>query len=213
MKGNSEYKNEALHSLEGNWGQAVLASLVVLAIALVFNGSGTWLSRMSTSVSNGFLALLGSSGVLALVFLTGPVSIGFSNAFRALQRSGNPNIVQNTLHFAFENYLHNVWVYLVMEVKILLWTLLFVVPGIIKSFAYILTPYIAVEHPDWSASECIAHSESLMEGHKAEMFSLYLSFIGWLVLCIITAGIGFLWVGPYLETAKAAFYAEIKNEI
>ncbi len=212
MKSNSEYKNEALHSLEGNWGQAVLASLIVFAIAMLCNGS-TFAQKLYPAMSNGLIALTGGAGVLILIFITGPLSIGFSNAFKALFQVGNPNIAQNTLHFALDNYLHKVWVYLLMEIKIFLWSLLFLVPGIIKSFAYILTPYIAVEHPDWSASECIAHSESLMEGHKMEMFSLYLSFIGWLVLCIITAGIGFLWVGPYLETAKAAFYAEIINEI
>ena len=211
MKANKDYKNEALAALDGNWGQAVLSSLIVLAIAMIFNGGGPWLKHIYPSMSNGWLALTGCAGVIVLILLTGPVSIGFSNAFRALFRVGNPNIAGNTLHFAFENYLHNVWVYLLMEIKILLWSLLFVVPGIIKSFAYILTPYIAVEHPDWSASECIAHSERLMDGHKAEMFSLYLSFIGWLVLCIVSFGVGFLWLGPYMETAKAAFYADINE--
>ena len=162
-------------------------------------------------MSNGLIALTGGAGVLILIFITGPLSIGFSNAFKALFQVGNPNIAQNTLHFALDNYLHKVWVYLLMEIKIFLWSLLFLVPGIIKSFAYILTPYIAAENPEMSASECIAQSEMLMYGHKAEMFMLYLSFLGWMLLCILSFGIGFIWLGPYLETAKAAFYADIRN--
>ena len=91
-----------------------------------------------------------------------------------------------------------------------LWTMLFIIPGIIKAFSYAMTPYILVEHPEMSANQAINESMRLMKGHKFDLFYLYLSFIGWGILSVLTLGIGFLWLIPYMETSQAAFYADVK---
>ena len=93
-----------------------------------------------------------------------------------------------------------------------LWTLLFIIPGIIKAFSYAMSPYILEENPELSANEAIDRSRAMMKGHKFDLFWLYLSFIGWGFLCIFTLGIGLLWLMPYMQTAEAAFYEDVKAE-
>ena len=91
----------------------------------------------------------------------------------------------------------------------ILWTLLFIVPGLIKGFSYAMTPFILADHPEMTASEAITASRKLMDGHKGELFVLGLSFFGWNLLCIFTLGIASLWITPYLNAAYAAFYREL----
>ena len=90
-----------------------------------------------------------------------------------------------------------------------LWSLLFIVPGIIASYRYALAPYLMAENPDMDVMEAIAHSKELMDGNKGRLFCLQLSFIGWRLLCVLTLGIGYLWLAPYQNAAEAAFYLEV----
>ena len=108
--------------------------------------------------------------------------------------------------------LHNIWGTFLMGLFIVLWSLLFLIPGIIKSFSYAMTPFILVERPELSANAAINESRRLMKGRKFDLFYLYLSFIGWFILSILSLGIGFLWLGPYVQTSLAAFYADVKAE-
>lgn len=94
---------------------------------------------------------------------------------------------------------------------IFLWSLLFVIPGIIASYRYAMTPYILAENMDLSVMEAISESKRLMKGNKLRLFFMELSFLGWQILCVLTLGIASLWVGPYMEAAKAAFYREISE--
>jgi len=89
--------------------------------------------------------------------------------------------------------------------------MLFVIPGLVKVFSYAMTPYILVDHPELSTTEAIHESRLMMRGHKFDLFYLYLTFIGWAILCVLTAGIGFFWLIPYIETSRAAFYYDLKN--
>lgn len=90
-----------------------------------------------------------------------------------------------------------------------LWSLLFVIPGIIKALSYAMTPYIMADHPELTASQAIDYSKELMEGHKWELFVLHLTFIGWDFLAALTLNIGHLVLNPYKNAAEAAFYREI----
>jgi uncharacterized membrane protein len=78
--------------------------------------------------------------------------------------------------------------------------------------AYSLTPYILKDYPELSANQAINLSMKMMKGHKFDLFWLFLSFIGWSILCIFTLGIGYLWLMPYMMTTMAAFYQEVKAE-
>ena len=99
-----------------------------------------------------------------------------------------------------------------MGVFLVLWTLLFIVPGIIKGFSYSLTPYILRDQPELSALESITESRRLMDGHKMEAFMLFLSFFGWFLVGILTLGIGFFFIGPYFSTTYATFYDSIRDK-
>ena len=93
-----------------------------------------------------------------------------------------------------------------------LWSLLFIIPGIIKGLAYSMTPFILAEHPNLTASQAIRLSEDLMDGHKSELFILGLTFIGWDILAAMTWNLGNIALNPYKNAAYAAFYRQIQAE-
>lgn len=94
----------------------------------------------------------------------------------------------------------------------ILWMLLFIIPGIIKGYSYAMTPFILAEQPHLTASMAIKRSEELMDGHKAELFFLDLSFIGWDILAMLTLNLGYIALNPYKNAAYAAFYRQIQAE-
>ncbi len=92
-----------------------------------------------------------------------------------------------------------------------LWSLLFVIPGIVKSLSYAMTPYIIAENPEIKPLDAIKESQRIMKGHKFDLFVLGLSFIGWIVLGCITFGLVFIYVNPYMEVSIVNFYDSIKT--
>ena len=101
---------------------------------------------------------------------------------------------------------------LLMGVYVFLWTLLLIVPGVVKALSYAMTPFILNDKPELSANETIELSMEMMEGRKMDLFLLYLGFLGWALLCILTLCIGFLWLEPYVYAATAAFYEDVKAD-
>ena len=91
-----------------------------------------------------------------------------------------------------------------------LWSLLLVIPGIIKMYSYSMAMYILAENPSIGALDALKQSENMMKGHKMEMFILDLSFIGWYLLVSITGGLASIWVTPYITATKTNFYNKIK---
>ena len=102
---------------------------------------------------------------------------------------------------------------LLMQIFKTLWFFLFIIPAIIAKYAYSMTYYILDEHPDMKPMEAIRRSKELMRGHKWEFFCLQFSFIGWWILSILTLGIGFLFLSPYIEQANYIFYYNIAHGI
>ena len=92
-----------------------------------------------------------------------------------------------------------------------LWSLLFVIPGILKAYSYALVYYIKNDHPEYSWRECFIASNALMKGNRWKLFCLQFSFIGWTILGMLCLGLGGLWITPYRQTATAIFYEELKN--
>lgn len=92
---------------------------------------------------------------------------------------------------------------------VFLWSLLLVIPGIVKSYSYAMTPYIMAEDPNITADDAIDKSRVMMNGHKADLFWLELTFLGWIFLNLLTLGLGSCFLEPYYQTARAAFYREI----
>ena len=92
-----------------------------------------------------------------------------------------------------------------------LWSLLFIIPGIIASYSYAMIPYIQAEHPEMAPGDVLARSKEMMEGNRWRLFCLQFSFIGWSILSSLTLGIGNLWLTPYKQAATAAFYRDISG--
>lgn len=208
MKSNQYYKNEALSALRGNWANALVATIILVALALFFSSNDAINSYYQRIVINPFI---GYSLTFISMFVLLPLAVGYSNSMRVLLETGDNRLTNNSFSLGFGNWLHVVWGMVLSTIYIFLWTLLLVVPGIIKSYSYALTPYILVEHPEMSANEAIEESMRLMDGHKFDLFYLQLSFIGWAILSILSLGPGFFWLIPYQMTAQAAFYRDIKN--
>lgn len=213
MQTNQYYKNAALARLKGNWSPVVVATIVFIVLSLICSSSnlvGGSESGMSLPVAN-VLALSGVSFVLA-VFVIGPASVGYANSLLLMYQTCNTDVTRNMWYCTTDNYIHKMFGYLCMSVKIMLWCLLLFIPGIVMSFAYALTPYILQEQPELSAWEASSRSREMMKGHKFDLFYLYLSFIGWFILSILTCGVGFIWLIPYMQMTVAAFYEDLKAE-
>lgn len=209
MKSNQYYKNEALSALRGNWANALVATIIFIALALFFSSNDAINSYYQRVVINPFI---GYSLSFVSLFVLLPLAVGYSNSMRVLLETGDNRLTNNSFSLGFGNWLHVVWGMILSTIYIFLWTLLLIIPGIIKSYSYALTPYILVEHPEMSANEAIEESMRLMDGHKFDLFYLQLSFIGWAILSILSLGLGVFWLIPYQMTAQAAFYRDIKNE-
>jgi|SRR5690625_2288142 len=119
---------------------------------------------------------------------------------------------ENMLEPFKKNFVNTLTTYLLKMVFIFLWSLLFVIPGIIKTFSYAMTDYILVDNPDLTANEAIKESQKMMNGNKLRLFILHLSFIGWYLLSILTLGIGLVFLIPYIKAAETAFYLDLVNE-
>jgi uncharacterized membrane protein len=190
LKLNSELRAEARASLQGKWG----ISAVILLIYLVIVGIG----ELIPFVSFLFTFLIG-------VVLAYGLLVTFLKSFRGQ----DPEI--GDMFLGFQNYGKVLGTMLLMYLYCFLWSLLLVIPGIIKGYSYAMTPYLLYDNPSLSAEELICTSMKMMKGHKMKLFLLDLSFIGWALLCILTLCIGFLWLVPYTYSARAAFYEDLRT--
>lgn len=217
MKENQDYKNEALAALRGHWAPAVLAVLAYIGIMFVFIvpyefkymqllDDPTNLA-LSASVSKWSLWY-----TLGLIFLFLPLTIGLVNSLKRMLTEGDDRVLGNMFNITFKGYWHNLWGVLLTKIFASLWALLLIVPGIIKGLSYAMTSYILVDYPELPANQAINLSRKMMYGRKFDLFYLYLSFIGWLVLCFLTLGIGLIWFVPYAQTTEASFYEDAKAD-
>ena len=210
MKKTQDYKNAALGTLRGNWAPAVVCAIVYVLIAVVIS-----MFQPSVATDDG---VTGTQGAMSLVymllyiFVMLPISLGMYQTFNVLYTEGDNKLTSNMFKLAFGTYGRNLAGMLLMFVFTLLWTLLFIIPGVIKAIAYSMTPYILKDYPELSPNQAINLSQKMMKGHKFDFFYLVLSFLGWALLCILTLGIGTLWLSPYVYTSFAAFYEDVKKE-
>ncbi len=192
LKENSVLRREAREALEGNWLMSAVAALIYMAIA-------------------GVCSAIPMIGWIISIVVCLPISWGLYIMFYQLHRERKLPAL-DSLFIGFQDFGRILGTMLLMQVYIFLWSLLLIVPGIIKTCSYAMTPYILREHPELSYNAAIERSMAMMEGHKMKFFLLGLSFIGWGILCILTLGIGYLFLLPYMQTSMAAFYADLKAQ-
>ncbi|MGX5390140.1 DUF975 family protein [Bacillus thuringiensis] len=198
----SDLKETALDSLEGNWGIAVGATLIIFILIQVVGVVIDW----------GFSKIYdwGEIGGLISFLITSPLTLGGYYLTLNIIRQEQPHI-SNIFIWCIDmrKLLNSFLVYLLLYFYLILWTLLLIVPGIIKSISYTMTYFVLNDHPEYTMNQAITKSRHMMNGHKIKYMILYLSFVGWFMLSLITLGIGFLWLIPYFHTTKAAFYEDI----
>lgn len=212
----STLKRRALNNLEGNWGLSVgvafLAALLGgISLSSNFNVKidEEVLWRLPQFVVNllalyaSVMSLLG----LAQFIIGGTINLGYTQYL--LDQHDRRELDFHVLFSQFHRFGVGFLQFFLRNLYIALWSLLFIIPGIVKTYSYAMTPYILADHPDMTANEAITASRQLMDGHKGELFWLRLTFIGWSILCVFTLGIGSLFLNPYVNAAEAAFYRQL----
>lgn len=192
----SNYKDRALISLEHKWGFAAMSTLIYV---LIYGGIGALCGINGLSVIE---------NVLSIILL--PLAWGYIVMWLGVAREERVNYVN--MFDGFKDYAKILITMLLVGLYTLLWSLLLIVPGIIKYYSYSMTPYILKDNPNLKYDAAINESMRMMKGHKMDLFLLHLSFIGWIILCVFTLGIGFLFLEPYMMTTTAHFYEDLKLE-
>lgn len=154
------------------------------------------------------IAMLIGCALSILIFK--PLQVGCKKFFANADR-GTEDLADIGSSFKSGVWGNTVKVMFLQSLYISLWTLLFIVPGIIKAYEYMMVPYILADHPDWTSAEIFAKSKEMMTGNKWNAFVLGLSFIGWRILAVITLGLlNIFYVNPYYDLTEAQLYATLK---
>lgn len=230
-----DFRKIARDALRGKWVLAVLTGWVATFLgASIFSTEGGSIDFESSEVSTelGYdleslniddnlmmilIPIILSIVSLALVFtivliiIGGAMTLGYAKFNLKLVDNKNPQF--SDIFSAFGRLGAGFCLQFLRGLYTFLWSLLFIIPGVIASFRYALAPYILQEHPEMTASEAIAESKRLMDGNKWRLFCLDLSFIGWDILCILTLGLGFVVLRPYRQAAFTVFYREISHTV
>lgn len=185
------FRNKAWEALKGNWGIAIGLYLLYMLIV-------------------GVCSAIPGVGSAAILIIGGPIVLGLCVAFVKLIRGTRPDV--SDLFCGFEKcFLESFLLYLLNGVFVALWSLLFVIPGIVKTYSYAMSTYILADNPEMKQSEARKASMAMMEGNKWRLFCLHFSFIGWHILGALTGGILYIWIMPYMQAANAAFYEDLKS--
>lgn len=170
---------------------------------------------LSPALIAAMLSAAAAAGIVVIfiqIFLLQPIETGIRRFF-LLNRSQGKNTNFGEVLFAFNNsYLNIVKTMFLQNLFVFLWSLLFVIPGIVKFYAYRMVPYILSEKPDLNWRDALSYSEEMMNGHKWECFVYDLSFIGWYLLSAVTIGLaGIFYVDPYKAACDAELYTVIRD--
>jgi uncharacterized membrane protein len=184
---NKELAKQAREALSGKWGLAIGVIVVYIIIIQA--------STMAVAIG-------------ALI-ISGPMAVGLAIFSLAIARKQDATF--NQLFEGFKNFGTALGTYLLYLLFVILWTLLFIIPGVIAMIKYSQAFYILAEDDSIGAMEAIDKSKAMMYGYKWKYVRLLCRFIGWALLCILTFGIGFLWLAPYVKISLANFYEDIKD--
>ena len=186
-------KNRAKQILGGRiFADTWLYALLALAIASAVN-----------SIAGAVLPGVGA------ILLTGPMSLGAAYVILKLARTGQKIDFKDLFRGFTQDIGQNILLGLLSSLFVALWSLLLIVPGIMKAYSYSMIYYIKADDPEYDWRTCLHASQEMTYGHKMELFVQDLSFIGWGILNLFTMGIGSLWLIPYQNAAHAAFYRNL----
>ncbi len=176
---------KAKAQLSNHWLDAVLATLIYIVIS----------------------AAAGSTGIVALI-IEGPLTFGYILYLACLADTGNSKF--ELLFQGFNRFVETLIAGLIVSVITAVGTALLIVPGIIAATGLSMTFFIMADDPNISGIDAVKLSWKMMNGHKANLFCFWLRFIGWLLLCILTCGIGILWLNPYITLSTLNYYRRLR---
>lgn len=182
---------QAREALSGKWGLAIGTFVVCYLIT-------------------GGIQFIPLAGIVGSLLIGGPMAVGVAIFSLSLSRNTDPRFEQ--IFDGFKKFGVALGAYILMGVFVVLWSLLLIIPGIIAVLSYSMTFYIIAEDDSIGSMEAIDKSKAMMEGYKLKLFYLWLRFFGWALLCLLTLGIGFLWLIPYMHVTMAKFYDDLKGE-
>ncbi len=187
---NRDLMGRARETLKGKWGKAI--GVVIIYLTVHFSAS--------------LIPVIGPYGFL---IISGPFSVGFCLFYLSVTRNQTAEISQ--LFSGFNEFWKCFVAYFMSTLFILLWSILLIIPGIVAAFSYAMIFFIIADNPEIKALEAIKESKKIMYGHRWKFFCLQFRFVGWWLLCMLTLGIGCLWLLPYIGTSNACFYEDIKH--
>lgn len=207
-----EIKAAARDQIKGNilTFVAIFAIIYVVAFCLSYIDGSLNVRMVMSGVSHVQVETTSFLTSIVTMALLAPFELSLAKVFVNLSNGIAP-MIKDTF-WGFNYMIKSVVAILRVFVFTALWSLLLIVPGIIKGYSYMMTMYILADEPELSAKEAMQKSMYLMDGHKMELFVLQLSFIGWMILSSLTFGLLLVYVIPYMEAATANFYQAIKRE-
>ena len=227
MLKSKELRVKAWESLKGKYWMSfavILVTGLICSIGNAFVSFGQNLSEvlglvdpaeldstmvLGALVLNGLVIVSAIIGAVFSIFVTNAVTVGVSNYF-IKNTDSKPSFADAFSGFKVK-YGRNIGTLLLAGIKTVLWTLLFIIPGIIKTYEYAIIPYILADDPEISSKDAFKKANQMMKGNKWRLFKLEFSFIGWFLLCVLTLGLGTFFLIPYINAATAEFYVELKN--
>lgn len=192
----AELKAAAKEQIKGKIG---ILFVITLIIGLISGAAGA------------ILSFIPGGSIVASVIITPAFMISIIRVYLNVVKGEQPKV--SDAFSGFDDFWAAFKVNFLVGLFTFLWSLLFVIPGIIKALSYSMSLYILAENKGKPALECINESKAMTEGHKAELFVLGLSFYGWLLLCGITFGIAYIWVGPYMQATYINAYNSLKPAV
>lgn len=191
----AELKAKAKEQIKGKIG---ILFLITLIIGLI------------TGVAEAVLSLIpfGIGSIVSAIIITPAFALSIVRVYQMLLVGVTPE-VKDTFS-GFDDFWSAFKVTFLVGLYTFLWSLLFIIPGIVKSYSYSMSLYILAENKGKPALECIEESKQMTDGHKMELFVLGLSFIGWMLLGAITFGIAYIWVIPYMNATFINAYESLK---
>jgi uncharacterized membrane protein len=178
-------------TLAGRWGMPVVATLIYIGIG---------------ALAGAFKGI----GPIVTLIVGGPLALGWALFYLDYVRKNEPQIARLFEGFSF--FVNSLVAYLLVALFTILWLLLLIVPGFVAAMSYALTFFILADNPEMEGLAAIRESKAMMYGYRWKLTCLLGRFTGWFLLGIVTCGIGFLWILPYMMVSMAKFYDEVKAE-
>ena len=223
----AELKSRGNQAFRANYWQSVAVSFVMAIFAggtasaasnrvqsttseVTVEGAGVSPEQAAflAAVVLGVIFTVGIVGSIVHALLANPIEVGGRRFFE--KNANDPTTQFNTMFEGFQDYGRVLVTMLIRDVFILLWTLLLIIPGAMKAYSYRLVPYLVKDRPELSPMEVLAESEALMRGNRWQAFVMDLSFLGWLLLGVVTLNLGnIFWTNPYMNATDAALYQEL----